>query len=84
MGPTTDLSLDEVVEAVQQLVPGSRPVRPTDLLVADLGMDVIQLMQVTCHLEALRPGCRLPTQMDIEDVRVADLHHFLTLPHGTG
>lgn len=80
----SDPSTAELLAAIQRIARRDRPVVPTDRLIADLHLDDLQLFQLACHLESIRPGCRIPSQMDVEDVSVADLDHFLHLPHPTG
>jgi hypothetical protein len=45
--------------------------------VADLELDEIEMAEMTETLSRWNPYFQLPDQMDVEDIRLRDLHHFV-------
>jgi len=73
-------SFDEFVA----LVAPALGVAPGDLgphrrLGADIPVDELSLSQLVLAIQELNSYFDLPDQLDLEDVTVADLHHFCTV-----
>lgn len=53
-------------------------------LVADIGLDSLELFRLAVILEALSPGFEFPPQMELLDVTFSDVEHYLYSHLGGG
>jgi hypothetical protein len=51
-------------------------VRSSGPILVDLSLDELSLAELLFVVEGLNPHFRLPEQMELEDVTMADVHHF--------
>jgi len=52
-------------------------IHPESRILDDLGMDSLELLRLMLLAESLVPGFELPPQLDLKDVAIRDIHHYL-------
>lgn len=50
--------------------------RPTHHLIVDVDLDELSLSRLVMAIQETNPHFDLPSQLDVRDVTLADLHHF--------
>lgn len=53
--------------------------RPTDRLTVDVDLDELSLARLVMAIQDVNPHFDLPSQLDVRDVTLADLHHFASV-----